>query len=83
MRQSTPNSVIVAGSILDGKTSLIIGVNQALLEQIDAAELIRQANAVGDGQGGGGRKELAQAGGFDFNKIEAIKLYIETALNKL
>ena len=83
MRQSTPNSVIVAGSILDGKTSLIIGVNQALLEQVDAAELIRQANAVADGQGGGGRKELAQAGGFDFNKIEAIKIYIENALNKL
>lgn len=76
MRLDKPNSVIVAGSSLNGKTSLIVGINQNLLDKLDAAALIRGANEIAGGQGGGGRKDLAQAGGFDFSRIDEISSYI-------
>jgi alanyl-tRNA synthetase len=80
MRNSNDNSLIVAGSSLNGKTSLIIGIHQNLIDKYDAAELTRKANEIAGGQGGGGRKELAQAGGFDFAKIDAVSLFIKSSL---
>ena len=76
MRQNNKNSVIVAGSCFGGKTSLIIGVHADLLSILDAAKLVHNANSLAGGQGGGGRAELAQAGGFDFNKKAIISEYI-------
>ena len=80
MRQTDTNIIIVAGSKLEGKTSLIIGMGTNLTSDLDAAELIKKANELAGGQGGGGRKELAQAGGFDFSKIEIISQYINQVL---
>ena len=80
MRQTDTNIIIVAGSKLEGKTSLIIGMDTNLTSDLDAAELIKKANELAGGQGGGGRKELAQAGGFDFSKIEIISQYINQVL---
>ena len=81
MRQEKADSIIVAGSILNGKTSLIIGVHKNLVAEFDAAELTRKANEVASGQGGGGRRELAQAGGFDFSKVGEISEYIRGAVS--
>lgn len=80
MRQENANSVIVAASTIDGKTSLIIGVHKDL--SMDAALLTREANEMAGGQGGGGRKDLAQAGGFDFARVEEISEYIRRVLTK-
>ncbi len=81
MRQEKADSIIVAGSILNGKTSLIIGVHKNLVAEFDAAGLTRKANEVASGQGGGGRRELAQAGGFDFSKVGEISKYIRGAVS--
>ena len=80
MRQTKPNSVTVAGSKKDGKTSLIIAVHADLLQDFDASELTRKANEVAGGKGGGGRKELAQAGGFSFDKSDAISKYLHEVI---
>ncbi len=82
MTQENANSIIAAGSQLNGKTSLIIGVHKDLTSKFDAAELTRTVNELAGGKGGGGRKELAQAGGFDFNKVEEISRYIKEVLSK-
>jgi len=80
MRQNTMSSVVVAASKFEGKTSLIIGIHADLLSELDSAELTREANELAGGKGGGGRKELAQAGGLDFGKIDKISKYIKDIL---
>lgn len=82
MRVNNKNAIIVAGSIYEGKTSLIIAVGDMLINRFDAASIIRQANSSADGQGGGGRKELAQAGGFNYQKRSEISKLL-TELLKL
>lgn len=82
MTRENANSIIAAGSQLNSKTSLIIGVSKDLTSTFDAAELTRTANELAGGKGGGGRKELAQAGGFDFNKVEEISKYLKELLSK-
>lgn len=81
MRVNNKNAIIVAGSLCGGKTSLIIAVGDMLINRFDAASIIRQANSSADGQGGGGRKELAQAGGFNYQKRNEISKLLTDLLN--
>lgn len=80
MRKSNSNSIIVAGSKVNDKTSLIIAISDDLITKYDAAHLIREVNELAGGQGGGGKRELAQAGGFDFTKTKVIIDYISKSL---
>lgn len=82
MRINNKDAIIVAGSLHEGKTSLIIAVGDALTDRFDAANIIRQANSVAGGQGGGGRKELAQAGGFNYQKISEINNLIVNLIKR-
>jgi len=55
----------------DGKAALAIGVTDDLKDRLSAVDLVRVgAEAVG-GKGGGGRPDMAQAGGPDGDKAEA------------
>jgi alanyl-tRNA synthetase len=57
--------VAVVGVSEEGKAALVVGVTQDLAQAHDAVELARiGAEALG-GKGGGGRPDLAQAGGPD------------------
>ena len=47
-----------------------MGVSQDLTSKFDAVNLVKAASAILGGKGGGGRKDFAQAGGTDKNKIE-------------
>ena len=47
-----------------------MGVTKDLTEKFDAVELVKEAATILGGKGGGGRKDFAQAGGVDENKIE-------------
>lgn len=82
MRHIREDSIIVAASKFEGKTSLIIAVHANLLANFDASLLARQANELAGGQGGGGRKELAQAGGFNYERISDISEFIRSSLQK-
>ncbi|MBP7689675.1 MAG: alanine--tRNA ligase, partial [Thermoflexales bacterium] len=62
-------SVIALGAIFDGKPSLLVAVTPDLIERgLDAGKIVRQA-AQHIGGGGGGRPNLAQAGGKDASKL--------------
>ena len=55
--------VAIIGVSEEGKAGLIVGVTKDLTETYDAVDLVRiGAEALG-GRGGGGRPDLAQAGG--------------------
>jgi len=67
-------------SVEGGKASLAVGVTDDLKANLSAVDLVRAgAKAIG-GQGGGGRPDMAQAGGPDADKaqeaIEAVKASI-------
>ena len=71
--QKIGSGVIVLCSDKDGKASVVVGVSQDLTAKNNAVEMVRAAAGVLGGQGGGGRPDMAQAGGSDVAKInEAI-----------
>ena len=53
----------------DGKASVVVGVSKDLTAKYNAVEMVRTAAGVLGGQGGGGRPDMAQAGGTDVSKI--------------
>ena len=62
--------VIFAFSIFEGKVGVAVGITKKLTEKFDAVYLVKLAAEILGGKGGGGRKDFAQAGGADQNKIE-------------
>ena len=49
---------------------MAVGVTNKLTKQYDAVILVKIASEVLGGKGGGGRKDFAQAGGANKDKIE-------------
>ncbi|MCO5147890.1 MAG: alanine--tRNA ligase [Aquamicrobium sp.] len=57
--------VVFVGTAEDGKASVVVGVTDDLTARFSAVDLVRLASAAIGGQGGGGRPDMAQAGGPD------------------
>lgn len=71
--QNLGSGIVVLCSDKDDKASVVVGVSKDLTAKYNAVDLVRAASAVVGGQGGGGRPDMAQAGGSDASKInEAI-----------
>jgi len=63
-RNKIGSGVVVIGSVADGKVALIVGVTKDLTDKLQAGKVIAQvAKAVGGS--GGGRPDMAEAGGKD------------------
>ncbi|HXH48674.1 MAG TPA: alanine--tRNA ligase [Terriglobia bacterium] len=69
LRAKMGSGVIALGAVADGKAALIIGVTQDLTARLDAGKIGRQAAALMEGSGGG-RKDLAEAGGKNPEKLD-------------
>jgi alanyl-tRNA synthetase len=63
--------VAVANTAPDGKAGLVVGVTQDLTERFNAVDLVRKGAEALGGKGGGGRPDMAQAGGPDGSKAKA------------
>lgn len=73
LKTQIKSGIIVVTSILEGKVSLVVGVTSDLTDKISAVDLVRiGAEALG-GSGGGGRPDLAQAGGTNTDVSAAVK----------
>lgn len=55
--------VVLATSSEDNKASVVVGVTKDLTNKYSAVDLVKIASGVLGGQGGGGRPDMAQAGG--------------------
>ncbi|GJD46378.1 Alanine--tRNA ligase [Methylobacterium cerastii] len=55
--------VVIVGVGADGKAGLVVGVTADLTERYDAVALVRAGAGHLGGKGGGGRRDMAQAGG--------------------
>ncbi len=63
--------VAIVGVAEDGKAGVVVGVTPDLTERFDAVALVRAASERLGGKGGGGRRDMAQAGGPDGAQAEA------------
>ncbi|PWS36569.1 alanine--tRNA ligase [Falsiroseomonas bella] len=71
--------VVVLVSSEGGKASIVAGLGEGAKGRADAVSLVRAAAAAVGGKGGGGRPEMAQAGGPDADKAaEALSAVRET-----
>jgi len=75
LRDRVGSGVVVAGSENKGKVALIAMVTNDLTRKIHAGNLIKEVARI-TGGGGGGRPDMAQAGGTDASKLDE-------ALNKV
>jgi len=69
-KKEIKNGIIIVIASKEGKVGLAVGVTDKLTDKYDAVKFAKQGSEIIGGKGGGGRKDFAQAGGQDENKIE-------------
>jgi alanyl-tRNA synthetase len=70
LRERLGSGIVLVGSVVDDKVNLIAAVTKDLTKRFHAGKLVQEvARAVGGG--GGGRPDLAQAGGKEPAKLDA------------
>jgi len=80
-KQSLGSGVVVfAAASEDGKGSVVVGVTTDLTDRFNAVDLVQLASAALGGKGGGGRPDMAQAGGPEGDKSEAAVDAVRQAL---
>ena len=62
------SGVVAFAAVADGKASLVVGVTDDLVGRISAVDLVKLGSEALGGKGGGGRPDMAQAGGPDGTK---------------
>jgi alanyl-tRNA synthetase len=72
--------VAIVGVTEDGKAGIVVGVTGDLTQKFNAVDLVRKGAEVLGGKGGGGRPDMAQAGGPDGAKAAAALDAIAAAL---
>jgi alanyl-tRNA synthetase len=72
--------VAIVGVTGDGKAGIVVGVTNDLVTRFNAIDLARKGAEALGGKGGGGRPDMAQAGGPDGSKADAALAAIEAAL---
>jgi alanyl-tRNA synthetase len=72
--------VAIVGLTGDGKAGVVVGVTPDLTSRFNAVDLVRVASEALGGKGGGGRPDMAQAGGPDGAKADAALSAIEKAM---
>ncbi len=74
------SGVAAVASTADSKASIVVRISADLLPRFSAVDLVRVASASMGGAGGGGRPDLAQAGGPNAAEIPAAFAAIRAAL---
>jgi alanyl-tRNA synthetase len=72
--------VAIVGLSDDGKAGIVVGVTGDLTSRFSAVDLVRKGAEALGGKGGGGRPDMAQAGGPDGSKADAALAAIAAAL---
>ena len=70
LRSKLGSGVVVLGAGADGRVSLIVGVTKDLTGKVQAGKIVSQLAAMVGGKGGG-RPDLAEAGGSDVAALDS------------
>ena len=82
LRQKMGSGVVILGTAEDGKVALITGVTKDLTSRVHAGKLVQElARQVGGS--GGGRPDLAEAGGKDTSALESAISSAYTLLERM
>jgi len=74
-KKDIKDGIVVSISTFEGKVGVAVGLTKELTKKFDAVQLVKLASEILGGKGGGGRKDFAQAGGSNKEKIdEAFKI---------
>ena len=79
-RQGAASSVICLVATDENKASCVVSVTDDLTATHNAVDLVRLASAALGGKGGGGRADMAQAGGPEAGQADAAIAAVRTAL---
>ena len=82
-KSSLGSGVAVFVAVNDGKAAVATGVTKDLMDRISAVELVKVAAEAVGGKGGGGRPDMAQAGGPDGDKADAALEAVRAVLRAL
>ncbi len=74
--------VAIAAASEDGKASIVVAVTPDLTSRFNAVELVRLGSAALGGKGGGGRPDMAQAGGPDGAKTNEALAAVEAGVRR-
>ncbi|MFN3169640.1 MAG: alanine--tRNA ligase [Hyphomicrobiales bacterium] len=80
MKRELGSGVVTLVATGDGKAAIVVGVTDDLTASHSAVDLVRAGSAALGGKGGGGRPDMAQAGGPDASKAEAALEAVKSAL---
>ena len=72
--------VAIVGVAEDGKAGVVVGVTDDLTQRFSAVDLVKRGAEALGGKGGGGRPDMAQAGGPDGAKAAAALAAIEAVI---
>jgi len=75
--------VAIVTTTEEGKAGLSVGVTKDLTDQYDAVDLVKVGSSALGGKGGGGRRDMAQAGGPDGSKAGEALAAIEKRISEL
>lgn len=74
------SGIVVLATNKDDKASIVVGVTADLTSKYSAVDLVKIASSVVGGQGGGGRPDMAQAGGPNGEMIAEAILAVKNAI---
>ena len=77
------SGVVAFVTVADGRASLVVGVTPDLTARVNAVDLVRAGAEALGGKGGGGRPDMAQAGGPDGARAKDALAAIERCLAAL
>ena len=63
------DGIVVVFASFEDKVGLAVGITEKLIDKYDAVKFAKLGSEIIGGKGGGGRKDFAQAGGQDKDKI--------------
>ena len=82
LKRRIGSGVVAIVSRAEGKAALVVGVTADLTDRFDAVALVRLGAEILGGKGGGGRADMAQAGGPEADRAEAALAAVELALSE-
>ena len=74
------SGIVVFVGVADGKAGVAVGVTKDLTDTYSAVDLVKAASEALGGKGGGGRPDMAQAGGPDVDKADEALAAVRAAL---
>ncbi|HYU12688.1 MAG TPA: DHHA1 domain-containing protein, partial [Stellaceae bacterium] len=82
LKRRIGSGVVTVVSRADGKAAIVVGVTADLTDRFDAVELVRRGAEALGGKGGGGRADMAQAGGPEATRADKALEAVERALTE-